>query len=109
MANVNDGKLIDVKFDPKHPVTAGCGCIKGKHVPDYQNDPDRLLYPQKKLGDSWQQITWDGAIEEIGTKLNALATEHGPTAISTYWVTHQIVYQYCYQQHFVMRSALQIP
>ena len=66
LANVNDGKLIDVKFDPKHPVTAGCGCIKGKHVPDYQNDPDRLLYPQKKLGDSWQQITWDGAIEEIG-------------------------------------------
>ena len=42
--DVEHGKLTAVRPDPAHPITQGYFCIKGKHIPDYQNDPDRLPF-----------------------------------------------------------------
>jgi formate dehydrogenase len=38
----------------------------------------------KKVGNSWQQISWPQAIEEIGAKVKALATTHSPRSIAMY-------------------------
>ena len=83
--DVEDGRMIAVRPDPRHPVTTGYACIKGMHVADYQNDPDRILHPEKRTGDGWQQLSWDTATREIGQKLRALRDAHGPRAIATYW------------------------
>lgn len=83
--DVEDGRMVAVRPDPAHPVTTGYACVKGMHVPDYQNDPDRLLHPEKKTGDGWEQIDWETATREIGRKLRAIVDEHGPRAIATYW------------------------
>lgn len=83
--DVEDGRMVEVRPDPHHPVTTGYACIKGMHVPDYQNDPDRLLHPEKRTDGGWQQIDWDSATGEIGRKLRELRQAHGPRAIATYW------------------------
>jgi anaerobic selenocysteine-containing dehydrogenase len=77
--------MTRVRFDPEHPVTHGIGCIKGTHVPDYQNDPDRLLKPQRRVAMGWEDISWDHAVSEIGEKLRAIHQRYGPNAIATYW------------------------
>ena len=77
--------MIAVRPDPHHPVTTGYACIKGMHVADYQNDPDRLLHPEKRTGDGWKQVNWETATREIGQKLRVLRDAHGPRAIATYW------------------------
>lgn len=83
--DVEDGRITAVRPDAKHPITAGYACIKGMHVPDYQNDPDRLLYPMRRTPTGWERVTWTDAIKEIGRKLRAIRDAYGPTAIATYW------------------------
>src|SRR5215475_8107705 len=82
---VEDGRMVAVRPDPKHPITAGYACIKGMHVPDYQNDPDRLLHPIRRGASGWERVGWETATTEIGRKLRAIRDAHGPRAIATYW------------------------
>lgn len=83
--DVENGKMVSVRPDPAHPVTTGYACVKGMHVPDYQNDPDRLLRPERKVGDRWEHVDWETATREIGQKLRSIVDAHGPRAIATYW------------------------
>ena len=82
---VESGRMTAARPDRRHPITAGYACIKGMHVTDYQNDPDRLLYPVRRGGAGWERISWEVAIPEIGRKLRAIRDAHGPRAIATYW------------------------
>ncbi|MEN8181159.1 MAG: molybdopterin-dependent oxidoreductase [Myxococcota bacterium] len=82
---VRDGRLVSVRPDPAHPVTEGYACIKGMHVPDYVNDPERLLHPLRRRPGGLEPVSWETAISEIGAKLRALRQAHGPRAIATYW------------------------
>jgi len=77
--------MTAVRPDRRHPITAGYGCIKGMHVADYQNDPDRLLHPIRRGASGWERISWEVAIAEIGHKLRAIRDAHGPSSIATYW------------------------
>ena len=47
--------------------------------------PDRVLYPQRRIGPKgsmqFERITWDEALDEITTKWKAIIDEHGPQAI----------------------------
>lgn len=83
--DVEDGRMVAVRPDQAHPITTGYACIKGMHVPDYQNDPDRLLHPEKKIEGGWERIDWHTATGEIGQKLRAVADRYGPRSIATYW------------------------
>jgi anaerobic selenocysteine-containing dehydrogenase len=83
--DVENGRMVTVRPDPAHPITTGYACIKGMHVAEYQNDPDRLLRPERKTGTGWEQLDWDTATREIGQRLRAIADAHGPRAIATYW------------------------
>jgi anaerobic selenocysteine-containing dehydrogenase len=82
---VADGRMVGVRPDRAHPITAGYACLKGMHVADYQNDPDRLLHPVKRGPRGWQQVAWAEATTEISRRLREIANAHGPQAIATYW------------------------
>jgi len=82
---IENGRMVGVRPDQKHPVTQGYVCIKGMHVADYQNDPDRLLHPVKQTSSGWEQVRWETATAEIGRKLRAIRDAHGPRSIATYW------------------------
>jgi formate dehydrogenase len=83
--DVEDGRMVAVRPDEKHPISKGYACIKGMRVLDYQNDPDRLLHPMRRSVDGWEQIAWSTATQEIGQKLRALCNAYGPSSIATYW------------------------
>ncbi len=83
--DVVDGRMTTVRPDKAHPVSQGYLCVKGHHLLEYQNDPDRLLQPTRRTGDGWEPATWDAATSGIGRHLRALADAHGPGSIATYW------------------------
>ena len=83
--DVDDGRMVAVRPDDHHPISKGYACIKGMRVLDYQNDPDRLLYPTKRNGTGWDRVEWSTATQEIGARLRALCDEYGPSSIATYW------------------------
>ena len=82
---VEDGKLKSVKGNPDHPMTRGGLCVKLKDYEKRHYHPDRVLYPQRRIGPKgsmqFERITWDEALDEITTKWKAIIDEHGPQAI----------------------------
>jgi anaerobic selenocysteine-containing dehydrogenase len=82
---VQDGKLKSVKGNPDHPMTRGGLCVKLKDYEKRHYHPDRVLYPQRRVGPKgsmqFERITWDEALDEITSKWKAIIDEHGPQAI----------------------------
>lgn len=82
---IKDRVLSPVKPDASHPISQGYICLKANAVPEYQNDPDRLLFPERGAADSREQVSWSVATTEIGQKLRDIADTYGPNAVATYW------------------------
>ena len=65
------------KFEgnPAHPGSRGRNCAKGPATHNQINDPDRILYPMKRVGDrgegKWERVSWDQALDEIAEKMRA--------------------------------------
>lgn len=85
IAEVRGGVLAAMRPDPDHPISRGYACIKGMQVPAYQNDPDRLLFPERRTATGWEKLEWAQATGDIGRRLRAIRDRHGPGSIATYW------------------------
>src|SRR6187551_2975724 len=85
VADVEEGRLVDLKADFDHPVTKGYACHKGIATLDINHDPDRLSVPASRSSDGeWRAMTWEDATEEIATRLRAITDEHGSEAVAMY-------------------------
>jgi anaerobic selenocysteine-containing dehydrogenase len=88
LINVDDGKGSQLRGDPNHPVTRGFLCAKVARYLEREYAPDRLLYPQKRVGakghGKFQRISWDEALDTIAARLSAISAENGPEAILPY-------------------------
>lgn len=74
--------VLSIKPDPANALSRGHICPKATALEDLQNDPDRLRTPIKRVGDAWEEISWDQAFSEIGEKTRALMAAHpGSTAM----------------------------
>ena len=85
IATVDDGELVKVRPDPDHPLSAGFACPKGIAMAEVQNDPDRVLFPQRRRPDgSFERVTWDEALDDIGSRLKAIVDRDGGEAVGWY-------------------------
>jgi anaerobic selenocysteine-containing dehydrogenase len=48
----------------------------------HHHHADRLMVPLKRVGDTFERITWDQALSEIAEKLTAVVDRHGPRAFA---------------------------
>jgi anaerobic selenocysteine-containing dehydrogenase len=88
LINVEDGKGSRLRGNPGHPVTRGFLCGKVARYLEREYSPDRLLYPQKRIGAKgegrFQRISWDEALDSIAERLQTISAEFGPEAILPY-------------------------
>ena len=63
------------KFEgnPVHPGSRGRNCAKGPATHNQVYDPERILYPLKRVGKrgegKWERISWEQALSEISEKM----------------------------------------
>lgn len=75
LAYVDKSTLEIKKFEgnPAHPGSRGRNCAKGPATHNQIYDPERILYPLKRVGErgegKWKRITWDEAQDEIAEKM----------------------------------------
>ncbi len=83
----DDGRAVQVRGDPDHPTTAGSLCTKVAHYPERTYSPDRLLYPQKRVGRKGQgrfeRISWDEALDTVAARFKQIVADD-PRAILPY-------------------------
>jgi anaerobic selenocysteine-containing dehydrogenase len=82
---VEDRRLVRIRGDAGHPLTAGYLCQKAARLDHYQNHADRLEHPLKRQADgTFARATWDEAIADVARRLVALRERHGGRALAFY-------------------------
>ncbi len=80
------GRLTHLTPLKDHPL--GLCCPRGMRAPEIIYSPDRLLYPQKRVGargeGKFERITWDEAYDLMVRELRRIAADHGPEALCMY-------------------------
>lgn len=79
---VENNRIVKVKGDKSNVRSEGYICRKGVNIANHQHNADRLKYPLKKVGDSFERISWDQAIDEIAGKLKTIVDAHGPRSFA---------------------------
>lgn len=85
---VKDGKIVKVAGTKEAPHSHGTLCSKGVAMRQYVYSPDRVLTPLRRVGErgsgEFEPISWDEAIDEIASRLEALKRDHGPESVMFY-------------------------
>ena len=79
---VEANRIVKVKGDKINVKSEGYVCRKGLNVAYHQHNADRLKYPLKKVGDQFERISWDQAIDEIAAKLKSIIDQYGPRSFA---------------------------
>lgn len=89
VVTVRDGVAVDLRGDKEHPFTRGFLCQKVARYLERVYHPDRLKYPQKRVGPKgsgqFERISWDEAITTIADRFREIVdSKDGPQAILPY-------------------------
>ena len=76
-------RLVPLKDHPQ-----GIVCPRGVHAAEVVHSPDRLLFPQRRVGargeGRFERISWDDAYAILVDNLREIAARHGPEAVCIY-------------------------
>jgi anaerobic selenocysteine-containing dehydrogenase len=80
------GLAKKLEGNPEHPISQGKLCVRGQAALQVTYHPDRIANPLKRSGErgsgEFQEITWDAAIAELVSQLNALAAANNQKALA---------------------------
>jgi len=79
---VENNRIVKVTPDKSNVRSEGYFCRKGMNIAYHQHNADRLKYPLKKVGDKFERISWDQAIDEIAEKLKSIVGQYGPRSFA---------------------------
>jgi formate dehydrogenase len=82
--DIENGRITDIRPDDAHVATEGFGCPKGLKQHKIYDSPDRLRHPMKRVGKTWQRISWEQAIREIGERVAGIRKRLSPDSIAMY-------------------------
>jgi anaerobic selenocysteine-containing dehydrogenase len=79
---VEDGKLVKIAPQLNSIRTHGTLCAKAQSGVNQVYDPDRILFPLRRVGargeGKWKRISWDEALTELATRLKKLRDDGEP-------------------------------
>ncbi len=86
VATIEDERVVDLRGDREHPVSAGYLCPKGKDATDFVYHPDRLLRPKRRVGPRgsgrFEDIGWDEALADIAARIRRITDVHGARSLA---------------------------
>jgi formate dehydrogenase major subunit len=74
VAQVKDGKLVNLEGDPDHVINFGSLCAKGAAMKATHESPQRVRAPRYRApgSDRWVEISWHEAYERLAQKAKAV-------------------------------------
>jgi anaerobic selenocysteine-containing dehydrogenase len=72
-------KIRRFEGNPMHPGSRGRNCAKGPATINQVNDPERILYPMRRVGKRgeghWERTSWDAALNDIAGRIRSAFKE----------------------------------
>ncbi len=85
VATVDDGRLVALRPDRDHPLSAGFACPKGIAFTEVHNDPDRVTTPlRRNSAGGFDPVSWEEAMSDIADRLAAILDRDGPGGVGWY-------------------------
>lgn len=83
LVDVDDNRVVAVRADPKNPISHGYSCNKAFSIAHYIGHAQRVQTPLRRRDDgSFEPISWEVAVREIGTRLRDIVAHHSPQAFA---------------------------
>ncbi|TLM99461.1 molybdopterin dinucleotide-binding protein, partial [bacterium] len=57
-------KIMKVRGDKENPRSQGYICRKGANVSYFQNNPERLKFPLKRVEGCFERVSWNQVLDE---------------------------------------------
>ncbi|MCP5028641.1 MAG: molybdopterin-dependent oxidoreductase [Actinomycetia bacterium] len=79
--NHETGEIDKVEGNPLHPASRGRNCAKGPATLNQVYDPERVMYPMKRVGErgsgQWERVSWEEALADIGGRVrDSIEADH---------------------------------
>lgn len=75
----DSGQIKKLEGNPEHPGSRGRNCAKGPATLNQITDPDRILYPLKRVGargeGKWARVSWDEALDDMAQRIRKALVE----------------------------------
>jgi anaerobic selenocysteine-containing dehydrogenase len=89
LVTVEEGRAVAVRGNPDHSATRGFLCNKVSRYHERTHSPDRLLFPQRRIGAKgegrFERVSWNEALDEIAGRFRELASSpEGPETVLPY-------------------------
>jgi len=72
-------QIRKLEGNPEHPGSRGRNCAKGPATINQVTDPDRILYPLRRVGargeGRWERVSWDEALDALASRIRAALVE----------------------------------
>lgn len=81
---IEQGKIKKIIGNKEHPFNKGKLCVKGRAILDLVYSPVRILKPLKKVGERWQEIDLEVALQEISQKMLSIKEKYGAKSIGVW-------------------------
>jgi anaerobic selenocysteine-containing dehydrogenase len=106
---VENNRIVGVRPDFANPITRGYMCQKGDTIAHHVEHAQRLQQPLKRAADgTFEPISWDQALREIGARLRQIADLHSPRALALIGIGGQANHMDAYYAS-AFREALGTP
>lgn len=78
--NKETGRIDKLEGLPTHPGSRGRNCPKGPATVAQVTNPDRILYPLRRVGPrgsgQWERVSWDEAMDDIAARIRKAIVEN---------------------------------
>jgi anaerobic selenocysteine-containing dehydrogenase len=75
----DSGEVRKFEGNPYHPGSRGRNCAKGPATINQVTDPDRILYPLKRVGKrgegKWERVSWEEVLDDIAGRMRKALKE----------------------------------
>jgi len=79
------GEVRKYEGNPLHPGSRGRNCAKGPATITQTHDPERILYPMRRVGErgagGWERCTWDDALDDLAARIRAALVRREPNKV----------------------------
>lgn len=76
--------ILSIRGDKEDPLSRGHICPKAMALKDVHEDPDRLRTPQRRIGDRWQSVPWEEALDEVALRIGEIQDRYGRDSVAIY-------------------------
>jgi formate dehydrogenase alpha subunit len=79
---VKDNQVVRVIPGKEIPVNHNLLCVRGSYGCDFIHSPDRLLKPLVKGNGDFAELSWEEALELVGTRFQRIKDEYGGDSLA---------------------------